>query len=378
MLHKPDLRDVDLNDKFDINSEQVFLNGTQALIRLCLTQSHIDAKNGLNTAGYISGYRGSPLGALDQQFSRAKPLLEPRNIIFEAGLNEDLAATALWGTQQAELRGEGKYDGVFGIWYGKGPGVDRSGDALRHGNLAGSSKHGGVLVVMGDDHTCESSTTCHQSEFAMTDAMIPVLNPAGVAEILEYGLHGWALSRFAGVWCGLKCVKDNVESTSSITHRYEEFSPVIPEFDMPPEGLNIQMGDSSQAREAILHRYKLDAVRAYVRANGLDKVIYNGGDTPRIGIITTGKSYMDTLQALEALGLDQAKADKLGLAIYKVAVTWPLEPHGISEFAEGLEQIIVVEEKRALIEDQLKTILYDLPIRPQIIGKKDAKGNIQL
>lgn len=378
MLHKPDLRDVDLNDKFDINSEQVFLNGTQALIRLCLTQSHIDTKNGLNTAGYISGYRGSPLGALDQQFTRAKPLLEPRNIIFEAGLNEDLAATALWGTQQAELRGEGKYDGVFGIWYGKGPGVDRSGDALRHGNLAGSSKHGGVLVVMGDDHTCESSTTCHQSEFAMADAMIPVLNPAGVAEILEYGLHGWALSRFAGVWCGLKCVKDNIESTSSITHRYEEFEPLIPKFDMPPEGLNIQMGDSSQAREAILHRYKLDAVRAYVRANKLDKVVYSGGDTPRIGIITTGKSYMDTLQAFEVLGIDEAKADKLGLAIYKVAVTWPLEPHGVSEFAQGLEQIIVVEEKRALIEDQLKSILYDLPIRPQITGKKDAKGNIQL
>lgn len=378
MLHKPDLRDVDLNDKFDINSEQVFLNGTQALIRLCLTQSHIDAKNGLNTAGYISGYRGSPLGALDQQFTRAKPLLEPRNIIFEAGLNEDLAATALWGTQQAELRGEGKYDGVFGIWYGKGPGVDRSGDALRHGNLAGSSKYGGVLVVMGDDHTCESSTTCHQSEFAMADAMIPVLNPAGVAEILEYGLHGWALSRFAGVWCGLKCVKDNVESTSSITHRYDEFEPLIPKFEMPPEGLNIQMGDSSQAREAMLHRYKLDAVRAYVRANKLDKVVYSGGETPRIGIMTTGKSYMDTLQALEALGIDEAKADKLGLAIYKVAVTWPLEPHGVGEFAQGLEQIIVVEEKRALIEDQLKSILYDLPIRPQITGKKDAKGNIQL
>lgn len=378
MLHKPDLRDVDLNDKFDINSEQVFLNGTQALIRLCLAQSHIDQNNGLNTAGYISGYRGSPLGALDQQFTRAKGLLEPRNIIFEAGLNEDLAATALWGTQQAELRGEGKYDGVFGIWYGKGPGVDRSGDALRHGNLAGSSKHGGVLVVMGDDHTCESSTTCHQSEFAMADAMIPVLNPAGVAEILDYGLHGWALSRFAGVWCGLKCVKDNIESTSSITHRYEEFKPILPEFDMPPQGLNIQLGDSSQAREAVLHRYRLDAVRAYTRANKLDKIVYTGGDNPKIGIVTTGKSYMDTLQALEALGIDEEKADKFGLAIYKVAVTWPLEPQGVGEFAQGLERIIVVEEKRSLIEDQLKSILYDLPIRPQITGKKDANGEIQL
>ncbi len=378
MLHKPELRDVDLNDKFDIQKEQVFLNGTQALIRLCLTQSHIDERNGLNTAGYISGYRGSPLGALDQQFTRAKSLLKPRNIIFEEGINEDLAATALWGTQQAELRGEGLYDGVFGIWYGKGPGVDRSGDALRHGNLAGSSPHGGVLVVMGDDHTCESSTTCHQSEFAMADAMIPVLNPAGVAEILDYGLHGWALSRFAGVWCGLKCVKDNVESTSSITHRYDEFEPVLPECEMPPQGLNIQLGDSPQMREQTLHKYKLDAVRAYVRANKLDKIVYKGGDNPRIGIITTGKSYMDTLQALEALGIDEAKADKLGLAIYKVAVTWPLEPEGVSKFAQGLEQIIVVEEKRALIEDQLKTILYDLPIRPQITGKKDAKGNIQL
>lgn len=372
------LRDVDLNDKFDLNTHSVFINGTQALVRLCLTQSYIDEKNGLNTAGYISGYRGSPLGALDQQFTRVKSQLDPKNIVFEAGLNEDLAATAIWGTQQAELRGEGKFDGVFGIWYGKGPGVDRSGDALRHGNLAGSSKHGGVLVVMGDDHTCESSTTCHQSEFALMDAMIPVLNPAGVGEILDYGLHGWALSRFAGVWCGLKCVKDNVESTSSINHNFDDFTPILPDIDTPTEGLNIQLGDLPQAQEARLHRYKLNAVRAYARANKLDQVIYSGGDAAKIGLVTTGKSYMDTLQALEALGIDEAKADKLGLALYKIAMPWPLEPEGIKEFALNLDQIIVIEEKRGLIEEQLKSILYAAPHRPEVIGKLDQNGNVLL
>jgi indolepyruvate ferredoxin oxidoreductase len=368
------LKGVMLVDKYNLDETRIFINGTQALVRLCLTQSKIDEKSGLDTAGYISGYRGSPLGSLDKQFGQAKKLLEPRNIIFEAGLNEDLAATAIWGTQQAELRGTGKYDGVYGMWYGKGPGADRSGDAFRHANLAGTSKHGGVLVVMGDDHTCESSTTCHQSEFALVDAMMPILNPANVSEVIHFGLHGWAMSRFSGLWVGLKCVKDNVESTASIHHDLNEFISRTPEIELPENGLNIQLNELPQAQEARLHRYKLDAARAYVQLNALDKIIYTGGKAPKIGIVTTGKSYMDTLQALEALGIDETLANTLGLALYKIAMPWPLEPKGIREFAENLDQIIVVEEKRALIEDQLKGVLYELDKRPKIIGKKDGAG----
>jgi len=210
---------VDLSDKYDLDKDRVFITGTQALVRLCLMQSAKDREAGLNTGGYVSGYRGSPLGGLDQQFPRAAESLNEANVIFEPGLNEDLAATAIWGTQQAELRGEGAYDGVFGMWYGKGPGVDRSGDAFRHANLGGTSPNGGVLAIMGDDHTCESSTTAHQSEYAFVDAMMPIFNPAGIEDIFEFGLHGWALSRFAGVWCGLKMVKDNVESTAHKNRR---------------------------------------------------------------------------------------------------------------------------------------------------------------
>ena len=196
------LKNVTLDDKYDLTQSRVFVTGYQALIRACLMQQERDRRAGLNTAGYVSGYRGSPLGGLDQQFMRAKAALERHNVLFQSGLNEDLAATAIWGTQQAELRGEGKYDGVFGMWYGKGPGVDRTGDVFRHANFAGSSKNGGVLALMGDDHTAESSTTAHQSEFHFVDVMIPILNPAGVQEIIDYALYGWAMSRFCGSWVG--------------------------------------------------------------------------------------------------------------------------------------------------------------------------------
>ena len=367
--------DVDLNDKFDLGKKRIFITGTQALIRLCLTQSHLDRKSGLNTAGYVTGYRGSPLGALDGQFPRARKQLDAANVIYEPGMNEDLAATALWGAQQAELRGEGAYDGVFGMWYGKGPGVDRSGDVFRHANLSGTSKHGGVLVLMGDDHTCESSTTCHQSEYALKDAMIPILNPAGVAEILEYGLHGWAMSRTAGIWVGLKCVKDNIESTASIWSDPDAFTPADAEYDMPEGGLNIRVGDTPQAQEARLHQHKIAAAQAYVRANGLDKVIWPGGDKPKVGIVTTGKSYMDVLSAFEVLGIDEARAGEIGLRLYKVAMPWPLEPQGIMDFARGLDQLIVVEEKRGLIEEQIRVLLYGRTDMPKnVIGKRDEAG----
>ena len=366
---------VDLNDKYDLSVKQVYITGTQALIRLCLTQHYLDKKAGLNTAGYVTGYRGSPLGALDSQFPRAKKQLGAAQIVYEPALNEDMAATALWGAQQAEIRGEGKYDGVFGMWYGKGPGVDRTGDVFRHANLAGSSTNGGVLVLMGDDHTCESSTTCHQTEYALKDVMMPVLNPANVSEILEYGIHGWALSRFSGLWVGLKCVKDNIESTASIWADPDAVHPVVPEFNMPQGGLNIRPSDPPQEQETRLHAYKIDAALAYARANSLDKVIWSGGASPRVGIVSTGKSYMDVLSAMQVLGIDEARASEIGLALYKVAMPWPLEPRNITAFAEGLEQVIVVEEKRGLIEEQLRGILYGHTAAPaSIVGKRDEQG----
>ncbi len=367
---------VDLNDKFDLSKDRVFITGTQALVRLCLMQSAKDRAAGLNTGGYVSGYRGSPLGGLDQQFPRAAGPLGEANVIFEPGLNEDLAATAIWGTQQAELRGEGAYDGVFGMWYGKGPGVDRTGDAFRHANLAGTSAHGGVIAIMGDDHTCESSTTSHQSEFAFVDAMMPVFNPSNIEDVLDFGLHGWALSRFAGVWCGLKMVKDNVESTASVDVAPSRFTQNLPEYEMPQDGLNIRLTDTPQEQEARLHRHKLRAVQAYLRANALNRVIYAGGAQPRVGIVSTGKSYMDVLQALDELGIDAARAEALGLSLYKVGVSWPLEPVGLEAFTRGLDLVIVVEEKRALIEDQIKSILYGVAGAPQVIGKRDEASAV--
>src|SRR5438876_3063986 len=250
---------VTLDDKYDLTKTRVFVTGYQALVRLTLMQHERDRRAGLNTAGYVSGYRGSPLGGLDQQFMRAKASLDKHSVLFQTGLNEDLAATAIWGTQQAELRGEGKYDGVFGMWYGKGPGVDRTGDVFRHANFAGSSKHGGVVALMGDDHTAESSTTAHQSEFHFVDVMIPILNPAGVQEIIDYALYGWAMSRFCGSWTALKCMHETVESTAVVDGALDRVKIVIPgedEFRMPPGGLNIRLVDGILDMEARLLDFK--------------------------------------------------------------------------------------------------------------------------
>ena len=323
---------VSLDDKYALDESRQLLTGTQAIVRLMLTQRARDVKAGLNTAGYVTGYRGSPIASLEAAMLRAKGILEPNHIKFMAGLNEDLAATALWGSQQAELRGEGKYDGVFGIWYGKGPGLDRTGDVFRHANHAGTSKNGGVLALMGDDHTCESSTSAHQSEFAFVDYMIPVLNPAGVQEILDYGILGWALSRYAGVWVGIKCVKDNIEATATVDGRIDRVQIKIPEdFVMPPAGLNIRLGDQALDKEARLHDYKRAAILAFARANKLDRIVTSGGPAPKIGIITCGKSYLDVRAAFDELGIDEVKANQLGIRLYKVAMTWPLEPQGVAE-----------------------------------------------
>ena len=231
------LRAVSLDDKYDLSKQQIFLTGSQAIARMLLVQRERDRQAGLSTAGFVSGYRGSPLGGLDQQLARAGKQLKAADIVFQPGLNEDLAATAIWGTQQAELSGEGKHDGVFALWYGKGPGVDRSGDVFRHANMAGTSRHGGVICLLGDDHTAESSTNAHQTEFVLVDRMMPILNPAGVQEIMDYALHGFALSRFASVWVGIKCVKDNIESTASVDGSVERVQIALPDdYVMPPGG----------------------------------------------------------------------------------------------------------------------------------------------
>jgi indolepyruvate ferredoxin oxidoreductase len=370
------LRKVSLDDKYDLAQAKVFVTGYQALVRLCLMQKERDARAGLNTAGYVTGYRGSPLGGLDQQFQRVEARLRASDIRFQSGINEEMAATALWGSQQAELRREGKFDGVFGLWYGKGPGVDRTGDVFRHANFAGSSRHGGVLALMGDDHTAESSTTAHQSEYHFIDVMIPILNPAGVQEILDYGLYGWAMSRFTGAWVALKCMHETVESTAVVDGGLDRVNIVMPDdFAMPEGGLNIRLRDTILGMEARLHDYKRDAMLAFVRANKLNRYIASGGRTPRIGVITTGKSYLDVRQALDELGIDEVKCNDLGLRLFKIACPWPISQRDLKEFAAGLDLIIVVEEKRSLIEVQVREELYGTANQPACIGKKDERGD---
>lgn len=368
-------RKVTLEDKFILETGQAFMTGIQGLVRLPMMQRRRDLSEGFNTAGFISGYRGSPLGGLDQQLVRNARLLDEHHVRFNPGINEDLAATSIWGTQQAGLHGKGKYDGVFGIWYGKGPGVDRSGDAFRHANLAGTSRKGGVLALMGDDHTCESSTTCHQSEFAMMDAMMPVLNPAGVQEILDFGLYGWALSRYCGCWVGLKCIHDTVESTACVDVNSKRIKIVYPDdYAIPPDGLNIRWPDNPHAQEKRLHEHKIDAALAFCRANRLNRALFESRQA-KIGIISTGKALLDTRLALDELGIDRQKADQLGIGLFQVAMPWPLEREGIIEFCKGLELLVVVEEKRGVIEPQIKDFLYGITGAPRVIGKLDERGH---
>jgi len=370
------LSSVALDDKYTLQSGRVFITGTQALVRLPIMQHLRDRAAGITSGCYISGYRGSPLGGFDQQLWAAGKHLAAHNIVFQPGVNEDLAATACWGTQQAHFDGDNKYDGVYAIWYGKGPGVDRTGDAFRHGNLAGSASLGGVICLMGDDHTCESSTTAHQSEFAMVDAMMPILNPAGVQELLDYGLYGWALSRYSGCWVGLKCMKDTIDASASVNVDPGRVRIVVPtDFKMPAGGLNIRWPDAPLEQEARLHTYKLEAAKAFALANNLDRIVLDSPQA-KLGVATCGKSYMDVRQALQYLGIDDAEAARLGLRIYKIGMTWPLEPVNAAKFAEGLEKIIVVEEKRGLIEPQLKEVLYGKAGAPEVIGKRDEVGKI--
>ncbi len=349
---------ISLDDRYDLEKHTVLLNGTQALVRLMMMQKARDRAAGLNTAGYVTGYRGSPLGAVDMQMQRAKKHLDDHEVTFQVGLNEDLAATALWGSQQAELRGEGKYDGVFGLWYGKGPGVDRSGDVMRHANMAGTSPHGGVVMAMGDDHTGESSTTLHQSDWAMMDAYMPIVSPAGVQEILDYGQYAWALSRFAGVWVGLKTMKDTIEVTSVVDADPHRLEFVEPEFDMPEGGLNIRIGDTPQVQEARMIDYKRFAAEAFSRANKMDQRKM-GKAGAKIGFVAAGKNWLDLSHALSLLGIDDAEAERLGITTYKIGQVWPLDMTSFHEWAEGLDLIVIVEEKRKLIEVQVKEAIFD-------------------
>ncbi|UYV39372.1 indolepyruvate ferredoxin oxidoreductase family protein [Rhodobacteraceae bacterium D3-12] len=349
---------VSLQDRYDLEKSPVLMNGAQALVRLMLTQKHRDMQAGLNTAGYVTGYRGSPLGAVDLTMGRETKRLTESDVKFEPGINEDLAATAIWGSQQAELRGEGKFDGVFGLWYGKGPGVDRTGDVMRHANMAGTSAHGGVLMAMGDDHTGESSTVLHQSEWALVDCYMPIVSPAGVQEILDYGIYGYALSRFAGVWVGLKVMKDTIEATAVVDGSPDRVELVTPEFDMPEGGLNIRLVDDRILQEARLIDYKRHAAEAFARANKIDKRM-SGKPGAKIGLVSHGKNWLDLEHALSLLGIDEAEAERLGITTYKVGQVWPLDMTSFNEWAEGLDLIIVVEEKRKLLEVQIKEAIFD-------------------
>jgi indolepyruvate ferredoxin oxidoreductase len=377
----PKLAAVSLDDKYDLGASRVYLTGTQALARLPLMQRQRDERAGLDTAGYVTGYRGSPLGAIDFAFTQAKTFLARQHIHFQPGVNEDIAATAVWGTQQSNLFGDGRYDGVFAMWYAKGPGVDRSGDALRHGNLAGSARHGGVLLLAGDDHTCKSSTTAHQSEFALVDSCIPILNPSNVQEIFDFGLLGWAMSRYSGCWVAMKLVSETAETAASVDIDPSRLDFVTPaDFAMPAEGLNIRLPSSPMAQaqaleqELRLHRDKLAAATAFARANRIDRVVM---DSPkrRLGIVTCGKSYADVRQALEELGVDECRAAEYGISLLKIGFVWPMDPEIIRDFARGLDEILVVEEKRALLEPQIKEHLYALAERPRVIGKYDEAGS---
>ena len=365
--------DISLKDRFDLEKRFVLLNGPQALVRVCIIQSERDRLKGLNTSGYITGYRGSPLGAVDQQFNKAKNVLTEKNIYFREALNEDLAATAIWGAQQVNIRGDGATDGVYSLWYGKGPGVDRSGDVFRHANLAGTDPYGGVLVATGDDHTGESSTALHQSEYALVDAMIPILSPSGVQELLDYGVLGWELSRFAGVWVGLKCMKDTVEVTEVVDGSVERIKVTKPDFSFE-DGVQIRTNDLPVTQEERLHKIKIPAVKAFARANNLNRVIFNRKGA-KVGLISAGKSWLDTVHSLNLLGIDEMKARQLGLTTFKVGLVWPLEEKSLIKWAVGLDLVIVIEEKRKLLEDQIKSILYNIKGAPLVIGGKDELGN---
>jgi indolepyruvate ferredoxin oxidoreductase len=367
---------IALDDKYTQEAGDIYLSGIQALVRLPLMQQARDAAAGLRTAGFISGYRGSPLAGLDQQLWEARRHLEARDIVFQPGLNEELAATAVWGSQQTGLRPGARYDGVFGLWYGKAPGVDRAQDALRHANAAGTARHGGVLLVAGDDHACKSSSYPTQSEFAMMHIEAPVLAPASVQDVLDYGLHGWAMSRYSGLWVSLVALTDIMDGSAVVRvgdGRAPSARPLG--FEMPPEGVHIRRQDSPLAQEQRIREIKLPAALAYARAANLNRIVFDTG-RPRLVIVASGKAYTDTRQALHDMGIDGTVAAEIGIRLVKIGMPWPLDRETLRACVAGADKVLVIEEKRAVIESQLKEQLYDLPdeLRPRIVGKRDEQG----
>jgi indolepyruvate ferredoxin oxidoreductase len=364
-----------LDDNLTRTHGRVFLTGTQALVRLLCMQKQLDEAEGLNTAGFVSGYRGSPLGAVDQELWHAKKLLNERHVEFLPAINEELGATAVMGSQQVEANPTRKVDGVFAMWYGKGPGVDRAGDALKHGHVYGSSPHGGVLAILGDDHGCVSSSMPHQSEQALIAWGMPVLNPANIQEYLEFGLYGWALSRFSGAWVGFKAISETVEGGAVVE------LPPMPHFDTglgyrpPPGGLHNRWPDLPGLALEQRVAAKLEAVQAFARANSIDRLVVRAPGAT-IGIIGAGKAYLDLIEALERMDLPVERLAELGVRLYKPGLTYPLEKTRLSAFADGLQEILVVEEKGPVIEQQVKNLFYNLAPeqRPAVIGKTDRDG----
>jgi indolepyruvate ferredoxin oxidoreductase len=364
---------ISLDQKYTQDTGHVFLTGIQALVRLPMAQIRRDRAAGLNTAGFISGYRGSPLGGYDQQLFAARKHLEQYNIKFQPGVNEDLAATAVWGSQQLNLSPGSNYDGVVGIWYGKGPGVDRCGDVFRHGNTAGSAKNGGVLCLAGDDHGAKSSTVPHQSDHAFISALMPYLYPSSIHEMIEMGLLGIAMSRYSGCWVGMKVITETVETTAEIDLTDEMTPFVIPtDFEMPKGGLNLRWPDDRYEQDRRLQDYKGFAAIAFARANKVNRITMDSPNA-RYGIMASGKSYEDIRQALRELGITEEVAAKIGLRLYKIGMPWPLEPEGVRQFAVGLEEIFIVEERREIVENQVKQELFNWrdDVRPRIVGKMD-------
>ncbi|MBI3375824.1 MAG: indolepyruvate ferredoxin oxidoreductase family protein [Betaproteobacteria bacterium] len=367
------LATVLLEDKYALESGRVFLTGIQALARLLIMQRQRDAAAGLNTAGFVSGYQGAPLNLVDQTMRHAESHLKRHHVHFQAGQNEELAMTGVWGSQQVTLFQGARYDGVFGMWYGKWAGLGRCGDVLNHGNSAGAAPRGGVLLVCGDDHVARSSTIATQSEHMLVAPMVPVLVPAGVQDYLDLGIHGWAMSRYSGSWVGFKALDETVESSASVHVDPQRIEVKLPgDFVLPDGGLGIRLPDQPLQMERRIHDQRLPAIEAYARANGLNRIVI---DSPRarLGIAAAGKSYLDVRQALEHLGIDERGAAEIGLRVCKVGLSWPLEPQGLRQFAQGLEEILVVEEKRPLIEGQIKDQLYHWPsqLRPRVLGKRD-------
>jgi indolepyruvate ferredoxin oxidoreductase len=362
-----------LDERYTLEQGRILVSGTQALVRLPMLQRQRDLAAGLNTAGYVSGYRGSPLAGFDREMARAKKHLRDSHVVFHPGLNEDMAATAVWGTQQTSLFEGVRYDGVFALWYGKGPGVDRSMDVIRHANAVGTDPNGGVLLLVGDDHGAVSSTLPHQSEHNLASAMVPLLAPAGVQEYIAMGLAGIAMSRFSGLWVGFKCQTELVECSATVEVKADAPAFVQPDHPRPADGLSARWPDGPHAMEKRLE-HKLAAAQAFARANGLDRMS-GAAAGATLGIVSSGKSWLDLRAALAMLGLSDAELQRLGVRLLKVGLVWPLVPETIRDFAQGLSGVLVVEEKRPFIEEQVKTLLYDLPARPRVIGKQDAQGH---